>query len=109
MKATELRIGNLVLNTVNGLDWNIEQSHLSDECCDYYRGISLTKDWLLNLGFTEHTYGGFLISGKMFVDFNERTLEFEYRNTYHPIIISHVHQLQNLYFCLTGEELTIKQ
>ena len=62
--------------------------------CDYFHiGINeLTHDWLFDLVWLKKIEGGY-------EDFPF------YRNG--KFIIRYVHQLQNLYFALTGEELTI--
>ena len=69
--------------------------------------IPLTEEWLLKLGFKRFPWG-LVIGELLFKDdlkCNELTLEigngFRVKN-------KHVHQLQNLYFALTNEELIIK-
>ena len=137
MKATELRIGNLLwddifLYEVGSIEedsiWGIivkvhNTAKASTE--DFYRGgdyhlnidnfsgIPLTEEWLLKFGFKfceGETIGettmndryiknnfwlNHWINGKLFYWENRDDLEIQY-----------VHQLQNLYFALTGEELT---
>jgi hypothetical protein len=64
----------------------------SSVCKQFYIGINpVTKDWLLDLVWLEKPE----LIGAPNVPF--------YRNGYHEIHF--VHQLQNLYFALTGEEL----
>jgi hypothetical protein len=128
MKATELRIGNYVLRS-----GHIEKVYqIRNSGVDFYRGqnkksiitqsytysgiepIPLTEEWLLKFGFKYYSlpsennvkrgyytmkYGStfkIIISNKKYYFLNFRK-EIEY-----------AHQLQNLYFALTGEELTIK-
>ena len=116
MKASELRIGNYVessggwpLRSVNahGLSTILNE-------IESYKPIPLTEDWLLKFGFEisdyyKNYYNGvcsvkydgdreFILS-KDESDANCYTIDAE---------IKYVHQLQNLYHALTGEELTIK-
>jgi hypothetical protein len=72
-----------------------------------YKPIPLTEEWLVKFGFTKWknkniwTNKGVMIylhskDGICYGKANSRTK------------LKHVHQLQNLYFALTGEELKIK-
>ena len=70
--------------------------------------IPLTEEWLLKFGFDSKTLifrnGNFTMTwgnGGDYIDF--QTIAGSYM-----IHVAHVHQLQNLYFALTGEELEIK-
>ena len=115
MEAKELRIGNYVQDE----DGHIVQMELiyfsvifkcrlSED--DIYP-IPLTEEWLLKFGFENidtNENGGdnywYLSKGDFMLDRSFQSLQM---NT--GFDLSHVHQLQNLYFALTGEELTIKQ
>ena len=75
-----------------------------------YKPIPLTEEWLLKFGF-ELKYGCFLLST------NRGTIQIEEDLAEISSVITHdgfmapcnfVHQLQNLYFSLTNEELEIK-
>ena len=120
MKANELRIGNL-------LNWNGSESPIQAGGIYLYESgqlniipepIPLTEEWLVRFGFVKKKRGGWYVlkrgssktnNLKMFHlgEFND---EGQYNTKggcmsgYIPII--HVHQLQNLYFALTGEELS---
>ena len=110
MKENELRIGNLV----RGFDgevftWSLNSFFmLKDSGVDlneYLKEpIPLTEEWLVKFGFkTDNNVEFYCESGYDWaLNFGE--LEFRALN----IVIKNVHQLQNLYFTLTGEELTIK-
>jgi hypothetical protein len=121
MKRTELRIGNWI-------DWNGELGVISQllelevafKCgeSDLYKSlkpIPLTEEWLLKFGFKKDTkydwelkVNGVLFYG-MCDDSQPINTGIGILNLPNSIInIKHVHQLQNLYFALTGEELTIK-
>jgi hypothetical protein len=132
MKASEVRIGNLVkydkrvfeidviahvfptLNTaefgIGVVDWNNIEP------------IPITEEWLFKFGF--HLRDGFSNTFKLDVEKHqydcskitysekEGLLRFSNGKEKGTTLIPHikyVHQLQNLYFALTGEELTIKQ
>lgn len=113
MKATELRIGNWVYqgNTYGnqrvssyelyGFSGGSNSSYYSE-----WKPIPLTKEWLERFGFKV---------GNLYADKGWFWLE-RYRTlrAYVFVIedklikVKYVHQLQNLYFALTGEELETK-
>ena len=89
------------------------------EINNYYQPIPLTEEWLLKFGFElkEESFQDTLLDTFMFHKDNIVDVEFSdkhkllywhdnYTNVYHQEI-KQVHQLQNLYFALRGEELTI--
>lgn len=131
MKANELRIGNLV--TVNNPeyhpklkgvilrvtsispnsdDYSVGLEHINQKPNTYYETysqfirfiepIQLTEEWLVKFGF-DKAVNGWWSSDEIF----------SYRDGYFGFgvdrhtKIQYVHELQNLYFALTGEELTI--
>ena len=130
MKANELRIGNYIL--LKGFTkptqvWIIDTTETSTKTTA--SPIPLTEDWLLKFGFNLDKDKWYSI--KYFTDCNESTEqmcvsinlvsnrcavfdaieETDMVNILsYPIFtanrIYYVHQLQNLYFALTGEELT---
>jgi hypothetical protein len=125
MKAIELRIGNYVkfdnhedeYYKVSGCDI----SELSDELIDLNASpIPLTEEWLLKFGFIRHhyDYANDVIYIKNIADNEIDNAEFEwgvYPNELGSGIqiknrksLKYVHEIQNLYFALTGEELTFK-
>jgi hypothetical protein len=108
------RIGNMSIcyYGVNGgySTTSLEENSNNNEIYDYMiQPILLTEEWLLKFGFkenkgyyTENEYG---IISFYFNHLDELTCEvfgWRFEN------IKYVHHLQNLYFGLIGEELTIK-
>jgi hypothetical protein len=136
MKASELRIGNLVdLNSeitkifsINekGINHTIDNwghfPNLEFESFESIQPIPLTEEWLFKFGFSatdykkgyigiDHKAGGIitdfvltypLVNGLFQKYFIWEHSKFKYQE------LKHVHQLQNLYYSLTGEELTLK-
>lgn len=85
---------------------------------DEFEGIPLTEEWLLKFGFEKtHLFDTVLyISNTNFhISFNNSIYQLNYKENpksqWLPVCkdLKYIHQLQNLYFTLTGEELTIKQ
>lgn len=132
MKANELRIGNLVFeekgypamarivgikeNNIieiysfmanNGADFNYECE------CSSCEPIPLTEEWLVKFGFVrlgnqETWFGRALWTKGTFAVMHGYGTTNGQRTRYDMIEFDYVHQLQNLYFALTGEELEIK-
>jgi hypothetical protein len=103
MKASELRIGNYVYDTlgkVNIIDLEAI-TYIVKEPYNQVKLIPLTEEWLLKLGAKRDK-----IDNTYYLSELEIMLPnfFRYKTS---IIrrIEYVHQLQNLYFALTGEEL----
>jgi hypothetical protein len=134
MKANELRIGNFVslpfendkIHTIRGVDIQCLQEGMDSQSV---KPIIITGEWLLKFGFYLDKNQWYNI--KYFTDCNESTEEMcitinlasnrcaifdaieetDMVNILsYPIFtakrIDYVHQLQNLYFALTGKELT---
>jgi hypothetical protein len=112
MKAEELRIGNWIKYAGN----EIELTRQKFKLCvftlvldELHEPIPLTKEWLIRFGF-EYNYSFDLYSKSGFdIQLLENGIEF-YIGEYGSYFtwIECIHQLQNLYFALTGQELTIK-
>jgi hypothetical protein len=126
MKENELRIGNWVRHCAAwsyrqdaddfeefNFQWKLEDFYALCECTldiDNVEYIPLTEEWLLKFGFETSDWDNNSTYRKM-IGNNDYTIVFdEYSNTMVGDIlikeIKYVHQLQNLYFALTGEELT---
>ncbi len=125
MKANELRIGNLVCysedNTIFKI-YAIERDGFSVENqieatwieCGEFKPIQLTEEWLLKFGFVKSKVSSQFDKEKLTIQIANE-LEYHkkgrvYFNSWAILeeSIKYVHQLQNLYFALTGEELTFK-
>jgi hypothetical protein len=122
IKANELRLGNYLelISNVNGesmikqVDIDILRVMTHGMKPNYeIKPIPLTEEWLLKLGYKffdykSHIKFAVIIDNIVSYDINFYKGEFIMPHKNKPINIKHVHQLQNLYFALTGEELTIK-
>lgn len=125
MKANELRLGNYV-DLGSRIAKIIEISHLScvvvdleetqDTIESYERTkpIPLTEEWLLKFGFT---FRSEIVTGVRFYDFGSFQVKSWNDGSYVLFRkdiclfsdLTYVHQLQNLYFALCGEELILKE
>jgi hypothetical protein len=125
MTASELRIGNYINRTSKAFkdkplgvtQVDLDTFYWIVECIDdfdNYEPIPLTEEWLVRMGF-EIKENYYWINNKFFggyaFDLVRNCLVKEYpcsANEFHTTDIEYVHQLQNLYFALTGQELIIK-
>jgi hypothetical protein len=111
MKASELRLGNLILFRDNliCLDSNYElfKSLVDISRNDKrYKPIPLSEEWLLKFGFETNDVRYWQISSfRLHIN---RYGEWIFKVVTFEQEIKYVHSLQNLYFSLTGEELTLK-
>jgi hypothetical protein len=121
MKASELRLGNWVeqpnegvtkvTSILNDLQIITETEYVDNYC----RPIPLTEEWLLRFGFTykktdkANCYTLHFFSVNFVTDGRYKGKVFIRVANFNPDINNflYVHQLQNLYHALTGEELTI--
>lgn len=111
MRAEEVRIGNIVSSRYLS-EYEIESGDITDLYYDFNRfnPIPITEEWLLKLGFKQ--WGSYKhlwkVKGCQVCTVNSSLNSGFYLNENYRVTIQFVHQLQNLYFALTGEELTIK-
>jgi hypothetical protein len=107
VKNTEIRIGNIINR--NGLIVAVDEQTFWDmkKNPEQYNPILLTEEWLLNFGFIKNSTS--------WTNWQKPTGVKEVRVSihnkylfYNGRMIEFIHQLQNLYFALTGEELTTK-
>ncbi len=136
MKVEELRIGNWINVTKSPYEKEKGESQISGTGIYYIsknegdksdlivEPIKITKKWLLKLGFKKNNKGEFHILdwdeeeykvAKLFKDhdllwFCYNCYDIDRDGIWVPLLhIQYVHQLQNIYQIMTGEELTIKQ
>jgi hypothetical protein len=112
MKVTELRINNWVqfkhtetpVRVTLG-DFVMAREY-KDERLDDYEPIPLTEEWSISVGFVKQLDGNYKHpnSHEIEIFFHDRGFEVIVDSTCKNHI-KHVHQLQTLYFALTGEEL----
>lgn len=128
MEAKELMVGNYVY-PFDDIDYVDNSTVLKDciqicvkdlENTNNLFPIPIIEEWLLKFGFEKKSQGQYYISrykelGHEFGDFSisiydDTQIKAWRANKYIGVIsCAYVHQLQNLYFALTGEELTIKE
>lgn len=112
MKATDFRIGNIIhwgdhfttidINMLRDFD-TYNQGGLSGE--------PITEEWFLNLGFTkiESNYEAAqtfdYTHGQCYIHMADQRINFRGKGSVDFSKIDYVHQLQNLFFAVTGEEL----
>ncbi len=125
----ELRVGNLIsddkqnvftVKTIQSDTVNYESIHgetlYSPIALKYCEPIPLTEEWLLKFGFEKPQFNNYLQK-----DFNLFTVYWypkgegfyfhdarDLNCTIDPLL-KYVHQVQNLYFALTGKEIIIKE
>jgi hypothetical protein len=108
MKANELRIGDFVEIDQYPNDRviiQIENGSNIDQCGKLNASpIPLTEEWLLRFGFENWDKNAWANK----ISLHKQGEVFLYKAVYQSdyVEIKYVHQLQNLYFALTGEELT---
>jgi hypothetical protein len=132
IKANELRIGNLVsfknadynvcrvqsifithfraVNIENGVDYG-------DSLRTKYQPIPLTEEWLLKFGFQRNdntkmsdSFYWIMIGGSELHINPDNGVVWIRRNENifnNPCLVKNVHELQNLYYALTGVELSV--
>jgi hypothetical protein len=123
MEANELRIGNYVKGNSRGHTnvVNIEILEYINKTKSGYSPIPITEEWLIKFGFK--VYRESVVIKAWSIGFNTITHDYLFdlcwikdvfgENKEVPFYrngrfkIHYVHQLQNLYFALTGEELEI--
>jgi hypothetical protein len=107
MDIKELRVGNFLYNGFNEIIEvkNISFYNTSGFLLETLKPIELTEEWLQKLGFELYDsveFRHFYRKNDFDLDENYQPIDFD------CIEIKYVHQLQNVYFALTGQELEIK-
>ena len=117
MTANELRLGNWVKTEYKEIG-NIKITEISESVIysNKTKGISyssllpipLTEEILLKCGFNKNELGGYIMYtelGSMLCIYKDGS--FRSNERYIDTKIKHLHQLQNLYFCLVGKEFDV--
>tara|TARA_R110001606_G_scaffold397351_2_gene573579 strand:- start:407 stop:775 length:369 start_codon:yes stop_codon:yes gene_type:complete len=120
MKTNELKIGNWVKGNapfrIEYDDFRLSMMWEKTKGVSRFEPIPLTEEWLVKFGFDTNTGGywqigfdkcerlGFQMGGR--IETGIHLIDEIDSEIGTPC--KHVHQLQNLYFALTGEELTTK-
>ena len=125
LKANECRYGNFIIGTYESEDDNLVHETICEfkfyDCYNNYynveskerieeftgfKPIPLTEEWLLKFGFINDKVLEFYRN-----DFTDSTIIIDYNFIcllgYSHVKLNYVHELQNLYFALTGSELTV--
>ena len=128
--ANELRIGNWIKDR-GGKEWQIDnwespnkvsakdpefntcgmllKGHPCTEYVHFLQPISLTEEWLVRFGFIKSDLSDrFIIHSWFYLEKCKDGYKFRQIDGF-TRVFQHVHQLQNLYFALTGEELTLRE
>lgn len=132
MKASELRIGNYIFNRNDQLCKvkELSEDKINAPVIDWpvtglpHKPIELTEEWLIKFGFQNITLkyyqntnlkGLYLENIDSYLTFDKSEWRLEQDDdwrdggNHHDLLkIEYVHQLQNLYFALCGEELELK-
>ena len=117
-----LTLTGIVLGDCIWLEWEWEDGESDNTDCDLdsIKGISITEDWLINFGFQNyHCWEYRWVTGGLQL--------IETNGYWYPAVFSHpemsheddqcvslnrikyVHELQNLFFAITGKELELKE
>lgn len=125
MQALELRLGNTVKTTEGLEEVTVELLGLIEYKSEKVEAIVLTREILENMGFVEHNQtGNYKIPVGYYTNGNgdEKQSTLKIKQIKHSrgqnqwrvenfanktIYIHSVHQLQNLYFALTGKDLEL--
>lgn len=108
IKKHKAKDGFIITIGVEGFNKNSEQPVL----LEHVYPIPLTEEWLLKFGFEK--IGENYENDWLLIHTHLKTKELHFilnlpnSHQYNITVLNYVHQLQNLYFVLTGEELTIK-
>lgn len=113
IQSNELRVGSFYNYNDNPikLDGSLLATYLQNDTDLYLYPIPLNKEWILKFEFelmkeSEHTLDTY--SKKGFQVWNKNSSELLFICNSMTIYLKFVHQLQNLYFALTNNELNIK-
>ena len=100
-KLHEVRLGNLFFNVYWKI-YAIDERNLNHEFINGWIKIDLSEKWLLEFNFkkTEDKHYTLYVLNNVQIWYVNK----QFMND-NGVLVEYVHQLQNLYFALTGEEL----
>ena len=117
MKATELRIGNSII--INGtvideigysviMDFYLKQKGIKTDYLNLltFDPIPLTKEWTDRI--PQKQIDALKNFGVLVIDYLGHRRQFEIAGIGYNVVYDYVHQIQNLFQGLVGEELTFK-
>ena len=110
MEAEELRIGNLVYigKEVNILELVDFVDIFENNTIQHFKPIPITEEWLLKFGIVKNNDGIFILRHNLILCSEMTYAKIFLNGFYHEFKIDgFVHELQNLYFALTKEELIL--
>lgn len=114
IKVNELRFNNFVTGgTILAIKEKCAVVNYGDRCSntdyEYIEPIEITDEWLINFGFKPDEYFTWTDSKeelfKIQKNFDNPGYSHVWDGSFTGSPCKYVHQLQNLYFSLTGEEL----
>lgn len=127
MKATELRIGNWVSFLIKGTPIFVQSKvasvaetrlRLESDPLTFYdiegniQPIPITEEWLLKMGFQKSDSGRMYLNDDFYFENGQLWIGAPDGQFWRYVMAQgnydYIHQLQNLYFALTGEELIVK-
>ena len=111
MKTSELRIGNWLKSRLTGKDFQVSAEDIFNISKDenVVEPIPITEEWLLKFGFETLDSICLHFKNNNFELYNSIGTSWVFSIRYMGLIIANyqnIHQLQNLYFSLTMEELS---
>lgn len=113
MKPEELRIGNLLYSDpITKEPVKVKRLEKDSTTLDIVEPIPLTEEWLLKFGF--ENVGYFKFWGTRYfhkgicIYFEDNEFRFYYQTNRSYTVYESIHEIQNLYFALTNNELKIK-
>jgi len=116
MKVEEIRIGNNFYYKGHIIDFEIGDFTESDNNSQllelFIKPIPLTEEWLINFGFKyskKHNEWMCEFGFKIWNSGTKKKPQFYHLNSELLINIEYVHQLQNLYHALIGNELILNK
>lgn len=119
MELNELRIGNYIaplgkgITQVEGMcTWDslIQSSNFAQRGIEDFEPIPLTEEWLVKFGLEYKSPFGYRIKMGSYIKDDLETNGYFFRWNGKTIKLMHyVHELQNIYFALTGEELKLNK